>query len=168
MLASACKVLLGGTPLLPLETVSQVTPERSLPDPPISSGTPTQQSLDFAIYIGTTLQRPDSLWALGSRDHFASSTHFSGMFTQLSFELVSWPHLVYAQALVSDCWQAEGHRDPVTLLCRGGAQDRQRGSLEVDSRRKESALPQGSIRAVSGPWDRLQRGPLCWLLPAQA
>lgn len=44
----------------------------------------------------------------------ASSVDMSGMLTQLSAE-VSWPHLVYTQtqALASDCWQAEGHRDPM-------------------------------------------------------
>lgn len=48
----------------------------------------------------------------------ASSVHFSGMLTQVSSE-VSGPHLVYTQtqALASDCWQVEGHRDSLTALC---------------------------------------------------
>lgn len=64
----------------------------------------------------------------------ASSVHFSGMLTQVSSE-VSGPHLVYiqTQALASDCWQVEGHRDPVTRLCMRRAQGKHLGSLEVDS-----------------------------------
>lgn len=133
MLASACKAPIGRATYLATGD-SLTSHSRKVPPRPttISSGTLMQQSLVFVICVVPTLQRPDSFWALGSWDHSASSTHFSGMSTQLSFELVSWPHLVYAQALVSDCWQAKGHRDPVTLPCRGGAQDRQLGSLEVD------------------------------------